>query len=80
MTVVLTLILGVAVGWFGREVREYLKRIEQALKILVQRKDKVEAQQIAKKAGMSFGDTMSMSELAEMEDEERLEALNRDMP
>lgn len=76
----LSIAIGLAVGWFGREVREGLKRIEQALRILIQRKDKVEAQEIAQKKGMSFGGPMSMSELAELEEDERIEALNRDMP
>lgn len=80
LTVLISIAIGLAVGWFGREVREGIKRIEQALRVLIERKDKVEAQEIAKKGGMSFGGPMSMSELAEMEDEERLEALNKDMP
>lgn len=67
------------VGYLSREIREYLKRIEAALKILVQRKDKIEAQEIAKKKGMSFGSPMTMSELADMEDSERIETLNRNM-
>lgn len=71
--------LGLCVGWFGRETREYLKRIEKALKILVERQQHEEAQEIAKKKGMSFGDPMSMAELADMEDEERIDALNQNM-
>lgn len=79
MTVILVGILGLMVGYLSREIREYLKRIEAALKILVQRKDKIEAQEIAKKKGMSFGSPMTMSELADMEDSERIETLNRNM-
>lgn len=79
LSIILSIAIGLAVGWFGREVREYLKRIEQALKILIQRKDKVEAQEIAQKKGMSFGSPMTMSELAEMEEEERIAAVNATM-
>lgn len=71
--------LGLCVGYFSREVRDYLKRIEKALKILVERQKREEAQEIAKKKGMSFGDPMSMAELADMEDEERIDALNKNM-
>lgn len=79
MIIILSIVIGLAVGWFGREVREGLKRIEQALQVLIQRKDKVEAQEIAQKKGMSFGSPMTMSELAEMEEEERIAAVNETM-
>jgi len=74
--VVLVGLIGACIGYFSREIRETLKRIELALKVLVQRKDKVEAQEVAKRKGMSFGSPMSMSELAEMEESERLELFN----
>lgn len=77
--IVLVGFLGVLLGFYAREVREYLKRIEAAVKVLVERKDKVEAQEIVKKKGMSFGAPMSMAELAEMEDEERIAAINSQM-
>lgn len=70
---------GFGCGYFVRELRNTLKRIEMALRVLVERKDKVEAQEVAKKKGMSFGTPMSMAELAEMEDEERIDALNANM-
>jgi hypothetical protein len=79
MIIILVGLIGAATGFFSREIRETLKRIELALKVLVQRKDKVEAEEVAKKKGMSFGSPMSMAELAEMEDEERIAAINQGM-
>lgn len=79
LIILLSTAIGLTVGWFGREVREGFKRIEQALQVLIQRKDKVEAQEIAQKKGMSFGSPMTMSELAEMEEEERIAAVNETM-
>jgi hypothetical protein len=77
--IVLVGLLGLAIGYFSRETKETLRRIEAALKVLVQRKDKVEAQEIAKKKGMTFGSPMTMSELAEMEEQERIDVLNANM-
>jgi len=74
-----TLLIGVALGYFSRETKDALRRIELALKVLVNRQKQEEAQEIAKKKGMSFGAPMSMAELADMEDEERIDALNAQM-
>ena len=57
-------------GYFTREAREALKRIELAVKILLQRKDKED------KKGMSFGDPLTIEEFNELEDEARINALN----
>lgn len=75
----LVLIIGAIAGYLTRELKEAIKRIELALKVLVQRQKRDEAQEIAKKKGMSFGDPMSMADLANMEEEERIEALNKSM-
>lgn len=82
MTILISLIvalMGFGCGYFVHELRNTLKRIELALRVLVERKDKVEAQEVAKKKGMSFGAPMSMAELADMEDQERIDALNANM-
>lgn len=74
--VIFVAFIALAVGYYARELKESLKRVELALKVLVNKRRQEEAQEIAKKKGMSFGAPMTMEELAEMEDEERIAAIN----
>lgn len=62
--------LGLIIGYFFREIRETLRRIEKAIKRLMERQPEEQ------KKNMSFGEPMSMQDLEEMEDEARINALN----
>lgn len=72
MLIALALIIGAIIGYFTREVREALKRIELTLKVLIARQKKEEQQE--KK--MTFASPMTMDEYREMEDDAKIQALN----
>lgn len=68
-----TLIMGLAGGYFSREVRNMLKRIEMAVQMLYSR-EKTKEQ---KEKKMGLAEPMTMAEYMEMEEEDRLDALNQ---
>lgn len=80
--IILTGCVGIGIGYLTRELKEAIKRIELTLKVLIQRQQKQEEQEIieeAKRKTMSFGEPMTMAELQEMTDEERIQAFNVQM-
>lgn len=71
-----TLIVGLLVGFFAREVWLVIKRIEMAVRVLYVRQKKEEQKE--KRMGLA-GPVMSMEEYMQLEEDERLEALNSKM-
>lgn len=77
--IVLVAFIALGIGYYMRELKEIVARIEASVKLLIHRQQKEEAQEIAKKKGMSFGAPMTMAELAEMDEEDRIAAVNQQM-
>jgi len=71
-TIVLIGFMCLCAGFFTRELRDRLKRVETALRVLLERQ-KVEEE---KEKKMGFATPMTMEELRNMEEEERINALN----
>lgn len=72
ISVLLGLIVGAGIGYFIREFREQLKRIELGLRVFVKKRE----QQEAAEKKMSYAGPMTMQELNDMEEEAKIEALN----
>lgn len=72
-TVVLVGSICLCVGFFSRELRDRLKRVESALRVLLVRQAKEEQ----KEKKMGYAEPMSMVEYNELEDEAKINALNK---